>query len=632
MARSVLVLALALVATGASAFYVPGVLPSSYQHGMKLGIKVNSMTSTSGVMPFRHYSVKGCEPSKERFEKEMKRENLGEILWGDRIEPSEYIVDMNINFTCRKLCSPMKYEKKDMELLVKRIEQNYRGNMVLDNLPVGQEIKAGPRWPRVISGYPLGTSTKQSGQSKPLINNHLHFYININQEVDMPGEKEDEFRIVGFYAAAYSIDHKKLDKCDGQSESFNPTDDANPLTSDAEEIAWTYGVSWIPEPEVAWATRWDVYLRGGENDDRIHWMSIINSLLVVVLLSAMVAMIMLRTLHKDFNKYNDVQNAEEARDETGWKLVHNDVFRAPENGKLLAALVGSGAQLGAMVTITLLFACAGFLSPSNRGALLTAIILLFVLLGAYGGYVSARLLKYFKKQSWANAFFAGVVLPGVGVTMYMCINLVQWVKHASSAVPFTTLLLIFSLWLLVSLPLVIVGAAIGFKRPVYEMPCGTGNVPRFIPESKWYLQRSVMILAAGVLPFGACFIELVFILSSFWQGRVYYVFGFLALVFLILTITCAETAVVLVYFQLTNDDYHWWWRSYLMTASAGLHFFLYAVYYLATALSIQQISSTLLYVGYMAIAGTLFGVYCGTVGFYASFCFVRKIYASIKLD
>ena len=32
-------------------------------------------------------------------------------------------------------------------------------------------------------------------------------------------------------------------------------------------------------------------------------------------------------------------------EETGWKLVHGDVFRPPQRTKLLAALIGSGIQI-----------------------------------------------------------------------------------------------------------------------------------------------------------------------------------------------------------------------------------------------------------------------------------------------
>ena len=32
-------------------------------------------------------------------------------------------------------------------------------------------------------------------------------------------------------------------------------------------------------------------------------------------------------------------------EETGWKLVHGDVFRPPQKSKLFVALVGSGMQI-----------------------------------------------------------------------------------------------------------------------------------------------------------------------------------------------------------------------------------------------------------------------------------------------
>ena len=66
-----------------------------------------------------------------------------------------------------------------------------------------------------------------------------------------------------------------------------------------------------------------------------------------------------------------------------------------------------------------------------------------------------------------------------------------------------------------------------------------------------------MALIGGILPFGAVFVELVFILTSLWLDKYYYFFGFLLLVFAILLVTCAEITIVLVYFQLCSEDYHW---------------------------------------------------------------------------
>ena len=81
------------------------------------------------------------------------------------------------------------------------------------------------------------------------------------------------------------------------------------------------------------------------------------------------------------------------QEDFGWKLVHGDVFRAPTFPMLLSVFVGCGTQILCMTFIALgqyyhdnnncfnnndsslpVFACLGFLSPPNRGAFMTAVL------------------------------------------------------------------------------------------------------------------------------------------------------------------------------------------------------------------------------------------------------------------
>lgn len=48
-------------------------------------------------------------------------------------------------------------------------------------------------------------------------------------------------------------------------------------------------------------------------------------------------------------------------EESGWKLVHGDVFRSPRYLVLLSALVGTGAQLALLVLFVILIAIVGML-------------------------------------------------------------------------------------------------------------------------------------------------------------------------------------------------------------------------------------------------------------------------------
>jgi transmembrane 9 superfamily protein 2/4 len=162
----------------------------------------------------------------------------------------------------------------------------------------------------------------------------------------------------------------------------------------------------------------------------------------------------------------------------------------------------------------------------------------------------------------------------------------------------------------------------------------TNPIPRQVPDQVWYMKAAPSILMGGVLPFGVVFVELFFILSSIWQHRFYYLFGFMALVLVILVITCAEITIVMCYFQLCSEDYHWWWRAYMTSGASALYLFVYAGYYLLTRIHIAKatVASAAIFFGYIAILSYGFFVLTGFTGFISCFFFVRTIYASIKVD
>lgn len=73
-------------------------------------------------------------------------------------------------------------------------------------------------------------------------------------------------------------------------------------------MAMSYEVEFV-ESSTDWADRWDVYLIGAPDDD-IHYFSIVNSLMIVLFLTAAVSTIMVRTLRKDIALYNEIQTLE----------------------------------------------------------------------------------------------------------------------------------------------------------------------------------------------------------------------------------------------------------------------------------------------------------------------------------
>uniref|UniRef100_A0A8C5A1S8 Transmembrane 9 superfamily member n=1 Tax=Gadus morhua TaxID=8049 RepID=A0A8C5A1S8_GADMO len=382
---------------------------------------------------------------------------------------------------------------------------------------------------------------------------------------------------------------------------------------------------------IKWASRWD-YILVSMPHTNIQWFSIMNSLVIVLFLSGMVAMIMLRTLHKDIARYNQVDQ-EDAQEESGWKQVHGDVFRPPRKGMLLSVFLGQGTQIFIMTFITLFLACLGFLSPANRGALMTCAVVLWVLLGTPAGYVSARLYKTFGGEKWkTNVLLTALLCPGIIFADFFLMNLILWVEGSSAAIPFGTLVAILALWFGISVPLTFLGAYFGFKKPAIEQPVRTNQIPRQIPEQSFFTKPIPGIVMGGILPFGCIFIQLFFILNSIWSHQMYYMFGFLFLVFIILLITCSEATVLLCYFHLCAEDYHWWWRSFLTSGFTAVYLFIYAIHYFFSKLQIVGAASTILYFGYTTIMVLIFFLFTGTIGFFSSFWFVNKIYSVVKVD
>ena len=60
----------------------------------------------------------------------------------------------------------------------------------------------------------------------------------------------------------------------------------------------------LQQSEIPWGLRWDNYLH--VFDPRIHWFSLVNSLVIVIFLCVMVAMILLRTVSRDISRYNAI--------------------------------------------------------------------------------------------------------------------------------------------------------------------------------------------------------------------------------------------------------------------------------------------------------------------------------------
>ena len=230
----------------------------------------------------------------------------------------------------------------------------------------------------------------------------------------------------------------------------------------------------------------------------------------------------MRVLKNDFVKYTREEDSAEEQEEMGWKYVHGDVFRFPPFISLFCAAIGTGTQLFTMTLFVFMLALVGVFYPYNRGALLTAIIVLYALTSGIAGYVSASNYKQMGGEKWVRNVLLTASLYCLPMFLVFCfLNTVAIAYRSTAALPFGTIVVIFIIWALVTFPLTVLGGIAGKNtKTEFYAPCRTNKYPREIPQLPWYRRTVPQMCMAGFLPFSAIYIELYYIFASVWGHKV----------------------------------------------------------------------------------------------------------------
>jgi len=429
-------------------------------------------------------------------------------------------------------------------------------------------------------------------------------------------------------------------------------------------------------------SRFDKYLDQPFFKHHIHWFSIFNSFMMVLFLMGLVALILVRTLRKDYAKYgliaglegDDEDDDEEAyvddngktedplmkggaggmpNEDSGWKQVHGDVFRAPYLLPVVAAILGTGWQLLALTLGVILFAVAGPLHGEvheDRGEMQHAVLFCYCFSSIVSGYTSGSYFKMYNAtktvgrgkstsaggSQWQLTMFLTVMmLPTVFVSILSILNGIALVYQTVNYIPFLVIVKVFLIWMILSVPLCVVGTLAGRHANVSgaDFPCRVNAIARPIPEEVPFHGKPLNLIPfAGLLSFGSIFIELYYVLTSLWNYKVYHVYGFLLAVYAILTVVVSMTTIIVVYFCLNAENYLWQWTALASGGSTAAYVFLYGIYYFMFKTSMTGFLQTMFYFGYMTLISLTLGTISGTIGHFAASKFVRTIFGNVKVD
>jgi transmembrane 9 superfamily protein 3 len=541
------------------------------------------------VGPFRnpqetymYYSLPFCKPEKDT---ETHMEGLGEALQGYELRKSPILIEFKRDGPKRLICKKT-INQEEAEEFIHAVKNQYWYQLFIDDLPV---------WGMV------GELVTEGYEQRPYIYTHMKFSLSFNKD-----------RVIEVNLTA-----------------------ENPVAlARGVQLDFSYSVTWV-ETDIPFEKRFQKYLDNNFFEHQIHWFSIFNSFMMVIFLTGLVAMILMRTLHKDIARYtkDDEGGERDVGDESGWKQVHGDVFRSPPHLILFSSLIGTGHQLAILVLVVILL--ANFTTwYSTRGTTITVFIFLYALSSFIGGYAGGGYYARNEGKNWIRCMlFTATLFPGVVVSIAFLLNFIAIAYGSLAAIPFGTMVVVTLIWCFISFPMTLIGTVIGRNwNGTADNPCRISPVPHPIPEKPWYLHPLVNILLGGILPFGSIFIEMYFIFTSFWHYKYYYVYGFMLLVYLILVIVSVCVTIVSTYFLLNSEDYRWQWISFLSSASIAGYVFLYSIYYFFMKTKMSGFFQTCFYFGYVAMFCIGLGILCGAIGFIGTSIFVKKIYQNVKID
>jgi len=581
---------------------------------------------------YPYYRLPFCRPEMG-VKTKRKRQGTGEILAGNDLRDSGYFLEFKVNQPRKVVCS-VDLNEENLKAFENAVKENYWYNMYLDDLPI---------W-GMVGQYQ--TEADQTDLNLALNKNILQIIGNLQSD-----EKKGEPVVFGH--RGINIDYNGNQIIEVNLVSGNP----QPLKL-GNEIKFTFEVTWTPTDK-SFENRFDRYLDYNFFEHQIHWFSIFNSFMMVIFLCGLVALILLRTLKKDFAKYTrEEQDDEEgfgiisngqnstnmSQEESGWKQVHGDVFRAPNHLMLFSALYGTGLQLFFLVCGVVLFAIAGPLHGDvyeKRGEMVSTVIVMYALTSAVAGYGSGSYYRqYFStpraeaQSKWQQVMLLTFFLfPAIAIAVLSYLNAVAMYYNTINTIPFMVIVKMAVLWLFVAFPLAVLGCLVGRHwGGKNSFPCRVNSVIRPIPIGPWYTRPNTIIPLVGVLPFGSIFIEMYFIFTSFWNYKFYYVYGFMLLVFSILCIVLVCASIVAVYFTLNSENYRWQWLTFLSSGSTASYVFLYSIYYFFMKTEMFGFLQISFYFGYMGLFSFAFFLLCGTVGLVGSTVFVKHIYKNIKVD
>ncbi|KAG2210064.1 hypothetical protein INT47_003500, partial [Mucor saturninus] len=227
-------------------------------------------------------------------------------------------------------------------------------------------------------------------------------------------------------------------------------------------------------------------------------------------------------------------------------------------------------------------------------------------------------------------------VPTIIFLMIFVINMAALYESSLFAIPRSSLIYMIILWFLISTPLVFLGAYVCEKnyrqhKISHDSSVLISQIPKQRTGHLWYFQPMLRCIFGGIISFSALYVDMFYVIQSVWTEKYYYVSAILLVVLSISGMIMSITSIAVTHLDFYYEDYEWWWKSFYISFVSSVFMFIHMLYHYYTNSSLVITVPTVIYLGYSLITCAIYGLCMGTIGFFSSYCYVRNIYASIKV-
>ena len=170
------------------------------------------------------------------------------------------------------------------------------------------------------------------------------------------------------------------------------------------------------------------------------------------------------------------------------------------------------------------------------------------------------------------------------------------------------------------------GAFAGYAQSATPRFTEVAKVKRPIPRQPFYLSLYILAPIFGLLQFATFGLEFHQLVRQSMRLHMYAMFRYLFFSLLMLVVVISLLSCIATYMSLCNQDYRWWWRSFVIGASSSIYIGLYGVLYLAALFRPDDWTSDIAFFIYFYIFLGCYICATGYLGVWSSYKFVSTIY------